>query len=179
MVFNLNWDSYPSNRVLITKNGTKWVTYPYHNKRLFKATPEELVRLQTIQFLVNEMKVPFLKETIEIEVQMSVFDKSNKGRADIVVYAEDEDGYLIPVLIVECKSNNIPLNEEVLKQVKKYDDSVSANTVMITNGKLLRIFSWHDQEKKYEEINKIPSYRQLAKRAKLKPIEGKGWQLSD
>jgi hypothetical protein len=177
MTFNVSWSEYPNNLILTTNKGNKWIRYPFHHKRLFKANPEELVRLQCIQFLVNEMDIPIINGAIEVEVKMSDFDKSDKGRADIVVYAQDEEGYFVPILIVECKANNIPLTEDVLNQVERYDEILGANTVMVTNGKLLRLYSWDTEHKKYIGLNEIPTYEELVKKAKLYPIKDKGWRF--
>jgi hypothetical protein len=175
LTFTINWKGYPKNFILTTGKGERWVSYPYHHKRLFRDTPEEMVRLQTVQFLVNEMKVPFSKETIQIEFKMSEYETDNKGRADIVVFAEDDNNDLIPLIIVECKSNYIPLNEDVLKQVERYDDVLFAHCIMITNGKQLRIFAWSDEKQKHLELDSIPSYADLAEAADLFPIEDIGW----
>ncbi|ACM11772.1 type I restriction enzyme HsdR N-terminal domain-containing protein [Bacillus paranthracis] len=169
MLFKVDWDEYPENYILTTNLGEKWIKYPYHNRKMYKAYPEELVRLQTIHFLFKEMKVPFLKGAIEVEVKMSEFDEKYNGRADIVVYAEDEE-FLVPILIVECKANHIALTEEVFEQAKRYDEVLFANNIMITNGKLLKLYSWKEKEKKYIELNKIPTYQELAKEENLHPI---------
>ena len=80
-------------------------------KKLILISPEEIVRQQVIQFLIKDMQVP--TEYIEVEVPMSYFKKGLKGRADIIVYGE-RDNQLIPLLIIECKANHVPLTESVL-----------------------------------------------------------------
>jgi hypothetical protein len=176
LTFTINWKGYPKDFTLITGKGERWISYPYHHKRLFRDTPEEMVRLQTVQFLVNKMNVPFTKDTIQIEFKMSAYETSNKGRADIVVFAEDENNDLIPLIIVECKSNYIPLSEDVLKQVERYDEVLFAHCLIITNGKQLKILSWSDEVKRHVELDTIPTYDELAEAANLYTIEDIGWK---
>lgn len=170
MPFKVNWKGYPQNSLLETTKGIKWVSYP-NNRRLYKAHPEELVRLQTVHFLFEQMKVPRVRDAIEVELKMSEFDYENTDRADIVINALDSEGFLVPILVVECKANHIELTKQVFDQAVKYDYVLHANNIMITNGKILKLYYFDIAKQSYVVRDRIPSYYEMVRKAKLYPIE--------
>ncbi|MGG0240783.1 type I restriction enzyme HsdR N-terminal domain-containing protein [Bacillus rhizoplanae] len=129
MYQSVRYDKYELPKIFI-RNGKECFFDPIR-KKLILITPEEMVRQQVIQFLIKDMQVP--SEYIEVEVPMSYFKKGLKGRADIIVYGERDD-QLIPVLIIECKANYVPLTENVFNQVIRYDEMIFADMIMVTNG---------------------------------------------
>lgn len=133
-------------------------------KKLIVVTPEEIIRQRMVHFLHKEMNVPY--EMIELEVPLSYFSKGAKGRADIIVYNTIETDY-IPVLIVECKAPHIPLTDDVFNQVVRYDNVLSANTIMLTNGYEFYIYSWNDEEHCYFPLKSLPLYDELGSRQNL------------
>ncbi|WP_017754964.1 type I restriction enzyme HsdR N-terminal domain-containing protein [Calidifontibacillus oryziterrae] len=135
-------------------------------KKLIVLTPEEEVRQSTIEFLTSQMNVPLDK--IEIEVPMSYFKKGAKGRADIIVSGIDEDGYLVAVLIVECKAPTIPLTDDVFEQAVSYDNIVLADTILLTNGNKKEFEHWVESEKRYCPLTDTPTYLELIDKKKLK-----------
>ncbi|GLI04306.1 hypothetical protein YDYSG_03360 [Paenibacillus tyrfis] len=68
---------------------------------------------QFVQFLQEELQVPI--EMIELEVPVSYFLENARGRLDKFVYCQNED-QLLPVLIIELKSQNVQLTDEVYEQ---------------------------------------------------------------
>ena len=73
-----------------------------------------------------------------------------KKRFDLLVYDKDHK----PWMIIECKEMNVPMSEDVLQQVLRYNISVPVEFVVITNGKLT--FGWKRSEKGFELIDEIP-----------------------
>ncbi|HDR8250623.1 TPA: type I restriction enzyme HsdR N-terminal domain-containing protein, partial [Bacillus cereus] len=139
-------------------------------KKLILISPEEIVRQQVIQFLIKDMQVP--TEYIEVEVPMSYFKKGLKGRADIIVYGE-RDNQLIPLLIIECKANHVPLTESVFNQVIRYDEMIFADMIMVTNG-IETIFQVYcTSTKLYKNLSVIPSYEDLVERQNLQIVQEK------
>ncbi len=98
----INFDIY--NSLKVYKRNRKNFIYDAIRKKFNLQTPEELVRQKFVQYLINEKNVP--KDMIGIEVPMSYFDPKASGRADIIVYTTDQNDTLVPILIVECKSQN-------------------------------------------------------------------------
>jgi hypothetical protein len=139
------------------RNGKKYIFDPIR-KKLILQTPEEIVRQKFVQYLIIEKDVP--KNMIEVEVPMSYFVPKAKGRADIIVYAIKNDSR-VPILIVECKSHNTPLVDDVFDQVYDYEEVLYANTVAVTNGTDLFVETWHEESDCYIPLQDLPNYIEL------------------
>ncbi len=88
-------------------------------------TPEEWVRQNFLQVLVQKQGVPASLIAIEKEIKWG----ETKKRFDILVYKDTK-----PWLIVECKEMNVPLSELVLQQVLQYNSKLETQYIVITNG---------------------------------------------
>lgn len=97
-------------------------------KKWVLITPEEWVRQHFLQFLVQTCKYPESLIAVEKEIKLGELKK----RFDILVY----DRTLSPWLLVECKSSDIKLTENVLQQALRYNISVPVRYIVITNGKM-------------------------------------------
>lgn len=128
-------------------------------KKLIHFSSEELIRQKTIEFLQNKIKVPL--EMIEVEFPLTKFNKKNKKRIDIGVFAENTSGNKVPVLIVECKSPSVPITFSTFEQAFQYDDEIQADHVLIYNGEEMYFMSYQSSEDKYFEVETIPTYEQL------------------
>ncbi|WP_079506919.1 type I restriction enzyme HsdR N-terminal domain-containing protein [Mesobacillus jeotgali] len=160
----LNISSIPYGK-LYTKNNRPCILDPTRNKLLY-LTPEEEVRQSVLNFIIETMKVP--KKMIETEVPMSYFIKGTKGRADIIVYYEDEENILVPLLVIECKAKGVPLIDKVFTQVYYYADTIQAKYIMVTNGEELVIEKWKSENDSYEEVSNLPSYGELLSEENIK-----------
>lgn len=90
-----------------------------------RLTPEEWVRQNFLQVLVQKQGVPASLIAIEKEIKWG----ETKKRFDILVYKDTK-----PWLIVECKEMNVPLSELVLQQVLQYNSKLETQYIVITNG---------------------------------------------
>ncbi|RFB12726.1 hypothetical protein DZB84_18420 [Bacillus sp. HNG] len=130
---------------------------PIRNILILK-TPEEIVRQRMVSFLQDKLKVP--KEMIMLEEPMTYFKKGAKGRADIIVYRKEEDG-LYPVILIECKSPNVELTDDIFEQAVRYDQIVLADAIVLTNGNKMEWYGWNEKEEQYVSLAKIPTYQEL------------------
>ena len=90
-----------------------------------RLTPEEWVRQNFLQVLVQKHDVPASLIAIEKEIKWG----ETKKRFDVLVYKDTK-----PWLIVECKERNVPLSESVLRQVLHYNSKLETQYIVITNG---------------------------------------------
>jgi hypothetical protein len=90
-----------------------------------RLSPEEWVRQNFLQVLVQYQEVPASLIAIEKEIKWG----ETKKRFDILVYKDTK-----PWLIVECKEMNVPLSESVLQQVLHYNSKLETQYMVITNG---------------------------------------------
>lgn len=132
---------------------------------LLAATPEECVRQKTIVYLQKDLGIPINR--IFVEESMAHTKKGARGRADIVVYRDDECTDVL--MIIECKAPHINvLGDEVFKQACGYREIVNADYIMLINGIEAIVYIYN--EGKYFEVKDIPSFEELLK-SKISIVE--------
>lgn len=132
------------------ENGVRMVLDPAREKWVV-LTPEEWVRLHVVQFLIKARSVP--RGLIGVEVELTY--EGRRRRADVVVYRSNGS----PALIVECKAPHVPLGQTVMDQASRYNHTLRAETVMITNGLVHYIFRFEDGQAVF--LTDLPSYPDL------------------
>ncbi len=97
-------------------------------KKYLTLTPEEWVRQNFIQYLIQEKKYP--SSLIAVEAGMK-YNKLQK-RCDIAIY--DKGGVIW--MLVECKSTDITLSQKTFDQLATYNKAINkpAKYLAITNG---------------------------------------------
>jgi len=113
-----------------------------------RLTPEEWVRQNFLQYLIQVKHYPASLIAVETEIRLNDLRK----RCDIIVYKEGK-----PWMIVECKEMNEPLNESVLQQVLRYNSSIPSVYIVITNGSFTN--AWLLREGKAEQLNELPLWQ--------------------
>lgn len=126
---------------------------------LLAATPEECVRQKTIVFLQQELGIPV--NQIFVEESMAHTKKGARGRADIVIYRDDECTDVL--MIIECKAPHINiLGDEVFKQASGYREILNAEYIMLVNGIEAIIYYYNDGA--YHEVKDIPLLEELLRK---------------
>lgn len=95
-------------------------------KKWLVLTPEEWVRQHLLNYLVSVKKIPASSIAVEKEIMLNDLRK----RYDVVVYTNE----LKPYLVAECKAPYIALNQAVIEQALRYNLTVGAELLMISNG---------------------------------------------
>ena len=95
-------------------------------KKYVHLTPEEWVRQNFLQYLVQEQGFP--AALIAVEKEFS-FNRMKK-RTDILVYNRQGD----PILLVECKAPSVPVTPEVFDQIGLYNLTYRVPWLVVTNG---------------------------------------------
>jgi hypothetical protein len=124
-------------------------------KKDVPATPEEHVRQATIQFLLNEVKVP--AHLIAVEFGLCAIDPKTDDRVDIMVHNFREGAPLEkPWLLVECKAPGEYTWKALQVQLNKYLRILTPKYVMLALGDTVRYFKLDG--KKFIKIPSIPEY---------------------
>jgi hypothetical protein len=123
-------------------------------KKYVRLTPEEWVRQNFVQYLVNEGKYP--PGLIAIEVK-SGYNKLNR-RVDVLVH--NRSGR--PVMIVECKAPDISLDDKVFDQIVCYNMGFRVPYLIVTNGLDHYACRIDVENNKYEFLLVIPLYEDLS-----------------
>ena len=95
-------------------------------KKLVMLTPEEWVRQHLLHYLVYDRQYPLNHIAVERGIELNGLQK----RFDMVVFATSGK----PVMIIECKAPEEPLNEKVFEQIARYNLSLKVDYLWVTNG---------------------------------------------
>lgn len=107
-----------------TQNGTKAIFCPIRRK-WYQHSPEEEARQRFIIFLIE--KKCYTRLNLKLEHRFS--GNGSYYKADIIILNGSEI-----VGVVECKKNEISLNQSVFDQVNTYNAILKAEWVVVTNG---------------------------------------------
>ena len=124
---------YPPYSYKIKEEQGKEMIFDPSRKIWLRLTPEEWVRQNFIQYLLQTMLYPRSLIAIEKELQLGDLKK----RFDILVY----DNNHLPWMMIECKSMDVPLDEKVLAQLLRYHIAVPVPFLVITNGSYCAAFA--------------------------------------
>ena len=125
-------------------------------KKMVALTPEEKVR----QWFIG-----VLRDGLEVPAHMMMSEASLKYgrktyRADILVYGRDT----APLMVVECKREDVELSRETLEQALRYNLVLGVKYIAITNG--LRTFGFRrtgDEEHPFEQLKLFPDWETMQK----------------
>ncbi|MBL7703305.1 MAG: type I restriction enzyme HsdR N-terminal domain-containing protein [Ferruginibacter sp.] len=129
---------YPPYQPKIKKENGKEYIFDELRKKWVVLTPEEWVRQNFLQYLIQVKKYPASLIAIEKEIRLGDLKK----RFDMVVY----DAETKPWLIVECKEMNVKLDRTVLDQALRYNVSLKVPFLVITNGSYCMAMHLKDNE---------------------------------
>tara|TARA_R110002126_G_scaffold259607_1_gene402612 strand:- start:706 stop:1155 length:450 start_codon:yes stop_codon:yes gene_type:complete len=119
-------------------------------KKFIILTPEEWVRQHVVRFLLEEKNYP--KSLINVEKVLKV--NGLRKRYDVVVF--NPDGSIF--ILIECKAPEIKISQATFDQIARYNMTMKAQYLMITNG-LNHYFCQMDFEnEKYQFLIELPMY---------------------
>ncbi|GAA3790531.1 type I restriction enzyme HsdR N-terminal domain-containing protein [Corallibacter vietnamensis] len=119
-------------------------------KKFVVLQPEEWVRQHCVHYLISEKKYP--KPLINVEKELSL--NGLKKRYDIVVFNPDGSIHLI----VECKASKITINQDTFDQIARYNLTLKATYLMVTNGINHYYCQMDFENEKYTFLKNIPDY---------------------
>ncbi len=138
---------YPEYKFRIKKEENKEFIFDEVRRRWIMLTPEEWIRQNFLQYLMQEKKYPKALLSIEKIIYLGELKK----RCDIVVYKND-----LPWMIVECKEMNVDLRLPVLDQILRYNIAVPVKYLVLTNG--IKTLAFEISANGLTEINDLPAF---------------------
>lgn len=139
--------AYPSFDFRFKKENEKEFIFDEIRKKWVRLTPEEWVRQNFVQYLLQVKKYPSSILAIEKEIKLGDLKK----RCDIVVYRQH-----VPWMIIECKEQHVSLNDPVIAQVLRYNISLQVRYLVVTNGE--RTYAMHLSNETAEPIAVLPEW---------------------
>jgi hypothetical protein len=146
--------NFPTYRFRFKNSENKTFVLDLLRKKFVLLSPEEWVRQNVVQFLMNEKNYP--KHLLNAEKKLEINGLTK--RYDIIAF--HPDGKVS--LIVECKSPSIKISQESFDQIARYNLALNADYLMVTNG-LQHYYCQMDYEnRKYDFLRELPGYRRKA-----------------
>jgi hypothetical protein len=124
-------------------------------RKYVKLTPEEWVRQNFIQYLAKEGNYPLGLMGVEVGFTINKV----RMRADILIHNHEGK----PVMIVECKSYDVPLDEKVFDQIVTYNMQFKVPYIVVTNGMVNYACKIDFENISWEYLMVIPQYEELIK----------------
>jgi hypothetical protein len=120
-------------------------------KKFIILTPEEWVRQHVVKYILEQKMYPKSHVNVEKIVKVNGLTK----RYDVVIF--NPDGSIF--LLVECKAPCITISQSTFDQIARYNMSLNAIHMMVTNG-LNHYFCQMDYEQeKYFFLQDLPEYK--------------------
>jgi len=116
---------FPSYDFKVQSIGGKDQIFDPCRKKWVVLTPEEWVRQNMLQYLIQVCKYPIELIAIEKTIQLGSLNK----RFDILVYQETT-----PWMIIECKEAKTTLNDKTILQLLQYQQVLDAKFLIASNG---------------------------------------------
>jgi hypothetical protein len=139
--------NYPDYKFRIKKDRGKELIFDEVRLRWIVLTPEEWIRQNFLQYLMQVKKYPKSLLSVEKIIMLGELKK----RCDIVVYKNN-----LPWMIVECKEMNIDLRLPVVEQILRYNMALPVKYLVVTNGK--KTFAFELLTTGLSEINELPYF---------------------
>jgi hypothetical protein len=139
---------YPAYQPKIKEQLGKEFIFDEIRKQWMMLTPEEWVRQNFLQYLIQVKKYPSSLIAVEKEIQLGELAK----RFDIVVYDQNTK----PWMIIECKEMEVALNEQVLNQALRYNITLNVPYIILTNG--THCFGFSGKKGILEELSELPNF---------------------
>jgi len=122
-------------------------------KKFVALTPEEWVRQHTVEFICTTKGYP--RSWISLERKLTLNGLTR--RYDIVVFGPD--GRV--ALLVECKAPDVAVSQEAFDQIARYNISLGAAMLMVTNGLQHRFYRIDHDHSRYDFLPDLPQYRTM------------------
>ncbi|MEE6186048.1 type I restriction enzyme HsdR N-terminal domain-containing protein [Niabella digestorum] len=139
---------YPQPDFKIEIRGDQPYIFDHIRRKWLLLQDEEWVRQNFVQYLLQVMKYP--KTLIALEKEIVVGEL--KKRFDILVY----DTQHKPWMLIECKGPDVPITQNVLHQVLRYNIAMPAEYLILTNGNYN--YGWQKKDGQLQEIHSLPEF---------------------
>lgn len=144
--------NFPNYSFRFKNSENKIAAFDEIRKKFIILTPEEWVRLHTVQYLKVEKLFPLSYINVEKQLMLGKMIK----RYDVVVFNAEGGIHLI----VECKAPSIKITQATFDQIARYNMNLRATYLMVTNG-LDHFFCRMDYEaEKYIFLEELPPFEQ-------------------
>lgn len=142
--------NFPTYNFRFKNSENKTAIFDEIRKKFIILTPEEWVRQNVVQYLLQEKNYP--KSLINVEKLLKI--NGLVKRYDVVVF--NKDGSIF--ILIECKAPEIRIAQTTFDQIARYNMTLQSEYLMVTNG-LNHYFCRMDFEnERYTFLRELPDY---------------------
>lgn len=123
----------PRSPLSLRQEGEQTLVWDPVRKDWYVLQPEEEVRQHLIRWLTEQKGISMGRVAVEKEISY----RGTRRRFDLVVF--DADGK--PWLLCECKAPQVPITQDTINQIARYNQALGAPLLLVTNGIGLAVFS--------------------------------------
>ncbi|MDF1672406.1 MAG: type I restriction enzyme HsdR N-terminal domain-containing protein [Vicingaceae bacterium] len=145
----LNLPQYPIK--LKEEEGKKYI-FDNIRKKYLVLTPEEWVRQNFIQYLIQDKKYPEGLILIEKGLKINELQK----RADTLVYKGSA-----PSVLIEFKAPKVKITQEVFEQIGRYNSIFKVPYLIVSNGLEHYCARIDFEQNSFEFLDRVPIYNSL------------------
>lgn len=142
--------TFPQPAFRIKEEEGKELIFDDIRKQWVRLTPEEWVRQNFVQYLLQELHYPAAYISIEKEIKLG----ERKKRFDLLVF----DSMHKPWLMLECKAMDVDLTQQTVEQIVRYNMSVPVSFLVVTNGSYT--YAWQKTADAFKSIHQLPAFKQ-------------------
>ncbi len=142
--------NFPNYKFRLKNTENKISIFDVIRKKFVILTPEEWVRQHVVHFLITEKHYP--PHLIAVEKQLKINDLIK--RFDVLVFDSDAK----PLVLIECKAPKITINQTVFDQIARYNLTIDAKYMMVTNGLTHYYSIMNNSLEKYDFLRDLPDF---------------------
>lgn len=116
----------PTYQFKVKQEGVRIHIFDAIRKKYVVLTPEEWVRQNFLQYLIQDKKFPASLIAVESGVKYNQLQK----RMDVLVYNKQGS----PYLMVECKAPEVKISQDTFDQIARYNMAFKVKYLVVTNG---------------------------------------------
>lgn len=145
----------PSYQFKIKQTARGYEIWDQWRQKYILLTPEEWVRQHFCSYMVEQLGVPASRMALEVRLKLYKLNK----RADAILY--DNEG--APLVLVECKAYDQKLSQDTFDQAARYNITLKAPILVITNGMEHYACKINFNDKSMEFLKELPPYSEMLK----------------
>ena len=149
-MLSLNLPSHPLK--IVSRDNSLTVFDPIR-KKYVSLTPEEWVRQNFVQFLINDKGYPPALISNEISIRLNKTAK----RCDTVIYNRE----LKAMVLVEYKAPEVVITQKVFEQISRYNIVYKVPYLIVSNGMMHYCCHVDYDTQKVTFISEIPDYQSI------------------
>lgn len=142
--------NFPAYSFRFKNSENKVAIFDEIRKKFILLSPEEWVRQHVVRYFLIDKKYP--KSLINVEKLLKVNGLTK--RYDVVVF--NPDGSIF--LLVECKAPEIKISQNTFDQIARYNLTMKAELLMVTNGQNHYFCRMDFENERYEFLKDLPEF---------------------